>query len=89
MDKYENLRNWKPTQEDLTIRSLDNVPKWNKIWTLEYHDECEGWEIRGHFTTKEKAEEYLEVLKKEWDDVYDETSEFRIDWHYVDRGYWD
>lgn len=65
------------------------MDKWNKIWVLEHFGMDDCWEALAYFSTKEKAEEYLEVIKKEDDDLYDETSEFRYDWHYVDKGYFE
>lgn len=59
------------------------------IWTLEYYNSDDGLETLAYFSSKENAEEYLEILKKEDADIYDEDTEFRIDWHYVDRGYFE
>ena len=65
------------------------MDKWNKIWSLEYFNSDDDWEVLAYFSTREKAEAYLDVLRKEEYDVYDETSEFRYDWHYLDRGYFE
>lgn len=65
------------------------MDKWNKIWVLEHFGMDDLWEPVGYFSTKEKAEEYQQVIMKEDDDLYDDSSEFRIDWHYVDKGYFE
>jgi len=65
------------------------MDKWNKVWILEHFSTDDCWEALAYFTTEEKAKEYLETIKKEDDDIYDETSEFRIDWNYLDRSYYE
>lgn len=65
------------------------MTKWNKVWVLEHFGMDDCWEALAYFTTKEKAEEYQQVIMKEDDDLYDESSEFRIDWHYLDRSYYE
>lgn len=65
------------------------MDKWKKIWVLEHFDVGDDvWAPLAYFSSEEKAREYQEVLLKE-DDIYDETSEFHVDWHFVDRGYFE
>ena len=60
-----------------------------KIWVVEYNDDCDGWEPMGHFSTEEKAKEYMEVLLKEDSYITTDRDDYRIDWHYIDKGYFD
>lgn len=65
------------------------MTKWNKVWVLEHFNSDDVWEPLAYFSSREKAEAYLDVLRKEDYDLYDETSEFRYDWHYLDRSYYE
>lgn len=66
------------------------MDKWKKIWVLEHFDVTDDvWVPVAYFSSREKAEEYYDTLRKEEGDIYDETSEFRYEWHYIDKGYFD
>lgn len=61
-----------------------------KIWVLEHYNEPEMvWEPLAYFSSREKAEAYHDILREVEYDIYYDTAEFRYEWHYVDRGYWE
>ena len=61
-----------------------------KVWIVEYNDYETGWEPRGYFTTEDKAKKSLADYIKQESDIYGYAStDFRTDWHYLDRSYYD
>ncbi len=61
------------------------MPENKKIWVLEHFDVTDDvWVPVAYFSSREKAEAYHDVLRKVDYDIYDETSEFRYQWHYID-----
>lgn len=56
------------------------------VWTVDALDEA-TWCTIGYFTTETKAKAFVEQTKIVNADLIDESSQFRINWHFLDRGY--